>query len=75
MSKCIDPEKFASAFVSNPNAPKAEDKDLAVEHYFDLYLKAFKHADQYNQSIIEERKKKNSEQASKHMEALKKIRF
>lgn len=75
MSKYIDPDKFASAFVSNPNVPKAEDKELTVEYYFDLYLKAFKHADQYNQSLIEEEKKKNSEQASKNLEALKKLKF
>ncbi|MDK3725046.1 hypothetical protein O0B22_04390 [Staphylococcus pseudintermedius] len=74
MKQFIDPDKFASAFVSNPNVPKAENTDSSVEHYFDLYIKAFERAVEYNQTIVDEQKKKQSERSSKIREASKKLR-
>ncbi|EGQ1716164.1 TPA: hypothetical protein K8054_000265 [Staphylococcus pseudintermedius] len=74
MKQFIDPDKFASAFVSNPNVSKAENADSSVEHYFDLYIKAFEQAVEYNQTIVEEQKKKQSERSSKIREASKKLR-
>ncbi|AZB66821.1 hypothetical protein [Staphylococcus phage phiSP119-3] len=74
MKQFIDPDKFASAFVSNPNVSKAENADSSVEHYFDLYIKAFERAVEYNQTIVEEQKKKQSERSSKIREASKKLR-
>ncbi|WRN21438.1 hypothetical protein UM574_13080 [Staphylococcus aureus] len=59
MKQFIDPDKFASAFVSNSNVSKAENADSSVEHYFDLYIKAFERAVEYNQTIVDEQKKKN----------------
>ncbi|EHT7832877.1 hypothetical protein KXP58_000591 [Staphylococcus pseudintermedius] len=59
MKQFIDPDKFASAFVSNPNVSKVENADSSVEHYFDLYIKAFERAVEYNQTIVDEQKKKN----------------
>ncbi|HAR6251230.1 TPA: hypothetical protein I1729_001443 [Staphylococcus pseudintermedius] len=73
MKQFIDPDKFASAFVSNPNVSKAENADSSVEHYFDLYIKAFEQAVEYNQTIVEEQKKKQSERSSKIREASKKL--
>ncbi|HCT0502586.1 TPA: hypothetical protein K8016_001437, partial [Staphylococcus pseudintermedius] len=54
MKQFIDPDKFASAFVSNPNVSKVENADSSVEHYFDLYIKAFERAVEYNQTIVDE---------------------
>lgn len=64
MKQFIDPDKFASASVSNPNVPKAENTDSSVEHYFDLYIKAFERAVEYNQTIVDEQKKKKPGQKS-----------
>ncbi|PWZ97009.1 hypothetical protein DD865_02900 [Staphylococcus pseudintermedius] len=64
MKRVIDPEKFASAFVSSPNAPKAENSDSSIEHYLDLYISAFERAVEYNQTIVDEQKKKKSGQKS-----------
>ncbi|PCF44217.1 hypothetical protein [Staphylococcus delphini] len=61
MKQFIDPDKFASAFASNPNVSKAENADSSVEHYFDLYIKAFERAVEYNQTIVDEQKKKKTE--------------
>ncbi|HAR5802699.1 TPA: hypothetical protein I1516_001089 [Staphylococcus pseudintermedius] len=74
MKQFIDPDKFASAFVSNPNVSKVENADSSVEHYFDLYIKAFERAVEYNQTIVDEQKKKQSERSSKIREASKKLR-
>lgn len=59
MEQFINPDKFASAFISNPNVSKVENADSSVEHYFDLYIKAFERAVEYNQTIVDEQKKKN----------------
>lgn len=64
MKQFIDPDKFASAFVSNPNVSKVENADSSVEHYFDLYIKTFERAVEYNQTIVDEQKKKKSGQKS-----------
>ncbi|HGH0768970.1 TPA: hypothetical protein ACJHI7_001644 [Staphylococcus pseudintermedius] len=61
MKQFIDPGKFASAFVS---VPKAESGDSSLEHYFDLYLKAFERAVEYNQTIVDEQKEKKAGQKS-----------
>lgn len=54
MEQFINPDKFASAFISNPNVSKVENADSSVEHYFDLYIKAFERAVEYNQTIVDE---------------------
>ncbi|EGQ3671943.1 hypothetical protein I0598_002552, partial [Staphylococcus pseudintermedius] len=41
-----------------------ENADSSVEHYFDLYIKAFERAVEYNQTIVDEQKKKKSGQKS-----------
>ncbi|MBJ8313124.1 hypothetical protein JGZ03_00750 [Staphylococcus pseudintermedius] len=60
MEQFINPDKFASAFISNPNVSKVENADSSVEHYFDLYIKAFERAVEYNQTIVDEQKKKKN---------------
>lgn len=75
MKRVMDPEKFASAFVSSPNAPKAENSDSSIEHYLDLYISAFERAVKYNESIIEEANKNESEQLSKKLDILNQLKF